>query len=309
MIGNDYKVNNKQGISLILCGIAMLSFIYISFLGLGYFLEGYFDSLDFTQILPTFMAEVDSLLLLYVLITVVYVILLVVFMYFICSSKSKRNKNVGLPIEIISGFIIVIMLLAGSVPFMKFLYIFEQEKTLLEEVEQMRKSALDVDDDYVEYVNSRINNYHDRCVYYHGEDSKQVEMSLYRRLIPLNYDKIKEAREAWLEQMASVSIWNPCTAHNVKAVLRASEDWTKEYKKLSSLSYQYEIDYLGTKVSPFEHINSKSNRDKWIEKFKEIEIPDLRALGAMAIVLVLFFSLYISIDRPRNIITGTHRNS
>ena len=39
------------------------------------------------------------------------------------------------------------MLLAGSVPFMKFLYIFEQENTLLEEVEQMRKSALDVDDD------------------------------------------------------------------------------------------------------------------------------------------------------------------
>ena len=91
--------------------------------------------------------------------------------------------------------------------------------------------------------------------------------------------------------------------------MRATEDWTKEYKKLSSLSYQYEIDYLGTKVSPFEHKNSKSNRNKWIEKFKEIEIPDLRALGAMAIVLVLFFSLYISIDRPRNIITGTHRNS
>ena len=101
MIGNDYKVNNKQGISLILYGIAMLSFIYISFLGLGYFLEGYFDSLDFTQILPTFMAEVDSLLLLYVLITVVYVILLGAFMYLMCSSKSKRNKNVGVPIEII----------------------------------------------------------------------------------------------------------------------------------------------------------------------------------------------------------------
>ena len=256
----------------------MLSFIYISFLGLGYFLEGYFDSLDFTQILPPFMAEVDSLLLLYVLITVVYVILLVVFMYFMCSSKSKRNKNVGLPIEIISGFIIVIMLLAGSVPFMKFLYIFEQEDTLLEEVEQMRKSAFDVDEDYVEYVNNRISNFHNRCVDYHGEDSEQVEISLYRRLIPLNYDKIKEARESWLEQMASVSIWNPCTAHNVKAVMRASQDWTKEYNKLSSWSYQYEI-------------------------------PDLRALGAMAIVLVLFFSLYISIDRPRNIITGTHRNS
>lgn len=309
MIGNDYKVNNKQGLSLILCGIAMLLFIYISFLGLGYFLEGYFDSLDFTQILPTFMAEVDSLLLLYALITVVYVILLGVFMYFMCSSKSKRNKNVGLPIEFISGFIIVIMLLTGCVPFMKFLYIFEQEDSLLEEVEQMRRSALDVDEDYVEYVNNRISNYHDRCVDSHGEDSEQVEISLYRRLIPLNYDKIKEAREAWLEQIASVSIWNPCTAHNVKAVMRASEDWTKEYKKMSSLSYQHEIDNHGTKVSPFEHKNSKSNRDKWIEIFKEIEIPDLRALGAMAIVLLLFFSLYMSIDRPRNIKTGTHRNS
>ena len=255
------------------------------------------------------MDEVDSLLFLYVLITVVYIILLVVFMYFMCSSKLKRNKNIGLPIEIISGFFIIVMLLAGCVPFMKFLYIFEQEDSLLEEVEQMRRSALDVDEDYVEYINNRISIYHDRCVDYFGEDSEQVEISLYRRLRPLNYDKIKETREAWLKQIESVSIWNPCTAHNVKAVIRASEDWTKEYKKMSSLAYQYEIDNLGTKVPPFEHKHSKSNRNNWIEKFNKIEIPDLRALGAMAIVLFLFFSLYISIDRPRNIITGTHRNS
>lgn len=309
MVGKDYKVNNKFGISLVLSGIAMLLFSYISFLGLGYFLEGYFESLDLPQALPTFISEVDSLLVLYLFIIISYNVLLVIMLCLMCASKSKRNKTIGLPLEIVSGIIIVAMLLVGSIPFMKFLYIFEQEDTLLEEVEQMRKSAFDVDEDYVEYVNNRISNYHNRCVDYHGEDSEQVEISLYRRLIPLNYDKIKEARESWLEQMASVSIWNPCTAHNVKAVMRASEDWTKEYNKLSSLSYQYEIDYLGAKVSPFEHKNSKSNRDKWIEKFKEIEIPDLRALGAMAIVLVLFFSLYISIDRPRNIITGTHRNS
>lgn len=309
MIGKDYKVNNKKGISLILCGIAMILFIYISFLGLGYFLEGYCDSLDFKQVLPAYMSEVDLLLVLYVLITIIYIILLSLMMYFMCSSKSKRNKRVGLPIEITSSIIIVTMLLAGCLPFMKFLYIFEQEDSLLEEVEQMRKSALDVDDDYIEYVNNRISNYHNSCVDYHGDDSKQVEISLYRRLIPLNYEKIKEARKFWLEQMASVSIWNPCTAHNVKAVMRASEDWTREYEKISSLAYQYEIDNQGAKVSPFEHKNSEFNRKKWLEKFKKIEIPDMRALSAMTIVLLLFFSLYMSIDRPRNIKTGTHRNS
>lgn len=309
MVGKDYKANNKFGISLVLSGIAMLLFSYISFLGLGYFIEGYFESLDLTLVLPNFISEVDSLLVLYLFITISYIVLLVIMLYLMCTSKSKRNKTIGLPIEIVSGIIIVAMLLVGSIPFMKFLYIFEQKDTLLEEVEQMRKSVLDVDDDYVEYVNNRIAKSHNSCIECYRKDSKQVEISLYRRLIPLNYDKIKEARKAWLEQISTISIWNPCTAHNIKAVMRASEDWTKEYKELSSLSYHYEIDSFGKKNPLFEHKKSKSNRDKWIENFKEIEIPDMRALGAMAIVLFLFFSIYISIDRPRNIITGTHRNS
>lgn len=309
MIGKNYKVNNKSGISLILSGIALLLFFYISFLGLGYFLEGLFDSSDYSDILPAFLSEIDSMLLFYGIISISYMIILCIMLFLMCSSKSKRNKKVGLPIEITSGIIIVAMLFVGCIPFMKFLYIFEQEDILLQEVEQMRRSAIDVDNDYIKYVENRIENHHYACVRYYDEDYEQVESSLKRRLIPSNFEKLKNTRESWLEQMSVVSIWNPCTAHNIKAVMKASEDWTREYNKLSSLSYQYEIDDFANDAFSFEHTVSKSNRDKWFENFKNIEIPDMRALGAMAIVLILLFSLYMSIDRPRNIITGTHHNS
>ncbi len=309
MIGRDYKVNNKQGVSLFLTGIAVLCFFYISFLGFGYFLEGLLDSEDVAYLLPSFLSSLDPLLVFYISISLFYILLLSFLLYLMCNSKSKRNKRIGLPIEITSGVVILALLLIGCIPFMKFLYIVEEEDSLLDDVALMRKSALDIDADYLGYVEKRVDNFLKNGTTYYGIFSKSTASSLKRRLIPLNYKELKEKRALWLEEMSTVSIWNPCTAHNVKAIMKASETWVKEYSLLSSLSYQHEITDTGSPITHFEHKVSQSNCNKWMLQFKQIDIPDWRALSALVIVVILFFSLYMSIDRPRNIITGTHENS
>lgn len=308
MIGRDYKVNNKVGISLALSGVAMLLFFYISFLGLGYFLEGYFEQDAFSAFFPMNM-KADSLLVVYFIITFLYILLFCWLIYLMCSSKSRRNKRVGLPIEVFSGTVIFVMLLGGCVPFMKFLYVWEQEDALLEDVEEMRQSVFHVDDDYLAYVENRIDDFHKYGGLHYDKFSKSAAKSLRRRLVPLNFDQLRGKRADWLREMTDVSIWNPCTAHNVKAVMRASEVWTLEYSGLSSLTYQYEVDGDAVPVSSFKHFSSESCRNKWVGKFKEVEFPDWRALGATALLLLAVFSLYMSIDRPRSTRTGTHLNT
>ncbi len=309
MIGKGYKANNKYGVALLFTGLALLSFFYISFLGLGYLLEGFFDSEDLSSLMPSFMSEADPLLVLYATISLVYLILVCVMLYVMCSSKSKRNKRKGRPVEIVSGLITFILLVIGCVPFMKFLSIIENKSSLLDDVANMRKSALDVDADYLNYVKKRVDCFIKNGNKYYGSNTKATAKSLKRRLIPLNNKKIRKEREIWLEEMADVSIWNPCTAHNVKAIMKASETWTKEYSELSSLRYKHERSTSGEPYPSFEHKSSASNRDKWIEEFKKIEIPDRRAWAALGIVVIMIFSLYRSIERPHNIISGTHQES
>ncbi len=293
----------KYGLSFALCGIALICFAIGSFLGLDYWAEG-------NLIIPIAATIIGCYVVSRCIITA-------------CQSKSMRDKRIGLLREILSCNIILLFLLAGSLPFTKFLQILDKEEMLKKEVNRTVSSVSRIDSLYQVYTLQRIENYRQHLDslplnskdYYeeiggvsktYGKgDTKGIQIknaiaSLKRRLLPENTDTIISRRREWLKSIGSVNIWNYATPHNIKVISSAGKKWTDDYKAVSQVIYK------GENAKPFSYPELNENLEAFRADFTRFNAPDFRSILISLCCYGFILLPYFNTRRKKNRADGTH---
>ena len=277
----NYKTT--AGFALLLTILAILTFGGIAFLGMEYLFEGNHT--------------------LAILSTISGVILLSYCLKVMCRSKASRNKRSGLPREIFAIIVAIIILAAGSIPFTQFVYVLDHKqmlhKCLTETVQQVR----DIDSLYKDYAQERVRKYKG-VLYksrYSSDKVKLMTKSLERRLMPAQYDTVHAQRKEWLGSLTEASVWNISTPRNLHYIVKAGQEWTAEYNKVSSIIYRgEEASAFGTESTAFEP--NESHR-----LLSEPQKPDWRSIMAVLATISLILTTYIHIRRPKSTYVGSHR--
>ena len=293
----------KYGLSFALCGIALICFAIGSFLGLNYWTEG-------NLIIPIATTIIGCY-------TVCRCIVIA------CQSKSMRNKRMGLIREFTSCSIILLFLLAGSLPFTKFLQILDKEERLKTEVKQTVNSISQIDSLYLAYAQQRVENYRmhlnslsTKSKEYQEEiggvsktygkgDIKGVQIknataSLKRRLIPEQTDTIISRRQEWLKSIGNVNVWNYATPKNIKVISSAGSKWTNDYKTVSQIIYK------GENAQPFSYPELNENLETFRADFTQFHAPDFRCILITLCCFALILLPYLITRRKKNRADGTH---
>lgn len=287
-------LNNYSGISLAITSIALLAFEYISFLGLNFFMEG--QGLPIP--VPSYICSAVT--------TIACTIVIFRLIITLCRSKASRNKRQGLPREILSAIVCLVLLSVQSTMFMKFLNIYDDKEQIVEDVYKMRDGCKGIDQAYSEYVNIRLMNFQNYTKKKYGQYGHATQESLRRRLLPEGLDSLTTVRQQWLGTLNEVSVWNILTPHNVRTLMDASEKWSNEYNDISKTIYQHEAYGDGSQYFPFEHAASMQMRNVWLERFSAIDAPDFRTFTILLVIIISILTAYLSIRRPKNRFGGTH---
>lgn len=290
------KIHNYTGISLTITIIAVLAYEYAAFMGLNYMLEGY----DFEEYWNAPKYILSSL------ITICLTIVLLISIREVCKSKMLRDKRHGLPKEIFSAVIITAVLLLGSLPFVKFLNIYDSRDELTNSIYEMRKSVSHLNEEYNEYVELRLADFDRYAKKSYKASGKMVKKSLERRLKPENLDSLAQARSQWLSSLNDVSIWNIMTARNVRAIIEASRNWDDQYANVSKIIYQHEVTADAEPYQAFSSATTKSTYNEWKQRFASIDTPDIRTTAAFVAIILLILTVYLTIKRPKNVVGGSH---
>lgn len=286
----QYRIS---GLPLVVTMVSLIFYSCITFFGLNYTLEGYEIS-----IIPDYIPR-------YLLSAVVVVLLNVIAFLCLqnmCRGKVDRSRRRGRRREISSGFVVMLILILESVPFMKFLYVYDHETELVGDVFKMRNKTIGIFASYEDYVDKRLESasstydlFKYRQIWKNG-----VINSLKRRLMPVNLKSIAERRRDWLEGFDNVSIWNFATPHNIMFVMKAASVWVEEYKRLSNFAYEHEAEYNERGYSAFSSPTTLTLYNKWTERMKKIEIPDYRMIIIFFVVVLFIMVSYLSAKRRRN---------
>ena len=271
------------GFALLVTIAALLVFVYISFLGTEYLLEG-------NHLLAIPLVLVGAALLSYSI-------------YVMCSSKASRDKRKGLPKEIAAFIVAILILLAGSVAFTQFLYVHDHRQELRECLFSTAEEVSKIDSVYKDYALARVNTYRKLLKKEHYSSSKQASMtkSLSRRLMPAEYDTICADRKRWLASVHDAGVWNISTPRNLHYIVTAGYDWTEQYREVSSVIYKgEETESFGTGETVF----AKSEESR---QFSKPHRPDSRSLAATIVCCLLILTTYWHVRRPRSRYVGSHR--
>jgi len=277
--------NHFWGLAFVISAVALVLFAYLAYIGLDFLLEG-------NYLLAIAISAVSTIVAIYCLITM-------------CASKASRNKREGLPREIVSLAVCLLIMALGSIPFMKFLYIYEHRAVLKESVANIVTSACELDSAYIAYTDQRLADFNKFAKSRYGSP-KLVHQSLERRLVPENIEKISKERKEWLETFPTPSLKNPMTPTNIHALLSSAEKWMNEYHERSALIYHGEKTGDGEPYQGFVHEKTASEIENWRQQFCEINAPDSRAILTSTFVFILIFLSYFHTRRSKNRYEGTH---
>lgn len=275
--------NGKAGVALSVTVLALLLFSIAAFYGMEYLYAG------------NHAIAISCTLLGFVVLSVC--------IYFMCKSKSSRNKRSGLPIEIISMSITCLVLVLGSIPFNIFMSVIDHEKAFVGSIIETAQNVSAIDSHYQAYVDQRVSNYEGylKTKNYRTTAVRSMINSLKRRLTPENMELVHMERQLWLSDLDTVSIWNVSTAKNIRYIVTAGEDWCLQYRQRSSLFYE------GEDTTRFEFDKSLLASQSTYESMRT---PHLYGgLGLLTAVLCFMgiFTTYFFIRRPRNRYSGHHR--
>jgi len=275
--------NGKAGVALFITVVALICFSIFAFYGMEYLFEGN-HWLTISLWLCGFAVLSVSL-------------------WFMCKSKAYRSKRSGLPIEISSIIIAIIVLFVGSIPFTMFVSVLNHKKEFTSSITETAHNIATIDSCYQAYTNQRLADYesylrHNR---YRSADIPSKINSLRRRLTPENVDSISHERQEWLKSLDSVNIWNVSTARNFHYIILAGEDWCEQYRQRSSLFYE------GEDTTLFDLDQSVIASQSSYRKLRTPHSPDGISLVATMACIFLILTSYFYIRRPRNRYSGHHR--
>lgn len=249
------------GLALLITLIATSVFGYCAFIGLDFGLDG--------NIFLTFVIALLAL------------VLLGYSEYKLIVSKASRNAREGKPREIMSALVVFAVLLAGSVPFTKFLEVYDNRTLLNETVKETVAAVSTIDSAYVSYAEARIANV-----------KKGYRKSLKRRLFTSDMEENRGDRKKWLSSIHEANIWNVFTATNAHHLMEAAENWVDEYKAVSS------VIYMGEECEPFQHEGSEEQIRKFHEIFTAFHSPSGLSILAMLICFLCMMACYYATIRP-----------
>lgn len=275
--------NATSGIALLITAAALLAYSSIAFLGTEYLLGGN----HLTAIALTLMG----------------VVILVYCIYVMCKSKASRNKQSGLPREILSIIIVVLLLFVGSIPFTQFFYIHDHQEELQTTLNETTARLGEVDSLYASYARHRIADYRKQLHKKHigKSKAKAMEVSLERRLIPESFDTIRLERQEWLRTFHDVSVWSIFTPRKLHHLMEQEEQWNEQYNILSSVIYQNE------KAEPFTPDSTALVASIQLSPYLSPQKADGRSMLMMAACCLLILTTYFHIRRPKNRYEGNHR--
>lgn len=275
--------NGKAGVALSVTVLALLLFSIAAFYGMEYLYDGdHAIAISSTLVGLTFLS---------------------VCIYFMCKSKSSRNKRSGLPIEIISMSVACFVLVLGSIPFNIFISAIEHEKAFVGSITETARNVSAIDSSYQAYVNRRVTNYERylNTKKYRTSAVRSMANSLRRRLTPEDMDLVRFERKLWLSELDSVSIWNVSTAKNIRYIVTAGEDWCRQYRLRSSLFYE------GEDTTQFEFDKSLLASQSAYERLRAPHLYGGLGLLTAVFCFIGIFTTYFFIRRPRNRYSGHHR--
>ena len=275
--------NGKAGVALSVTVLALLLFSIAAFYGMEYLYAG------------NHAIAVSS--------TFIGLTVLSVCIYFMCKSKSSRNKRSGLPIEIVSMSVACFVLVLGSIPFNIFMSAIDHEKAFVGSITETARNVRAIDSSYQAYVNQRVTNYEGylKTKNYRTTAVRSMVNSLKRRLTPENMDLVCFERQLWLSALDSVSIWNVSTAKNIRYIVTAGEDWCRQYRLRSSLFYE------GEDTTQFEFDKSLLASQSTYERMRAPHLYGGLGLLTAVFCFIGIFTTYFFIRRPRNRYSGHHR--
>lgn len=249
------------GLALLISLVSTSIFAYCTFIGLDYGMDG--------NIAITLLIIITALGILgyseYILIV----------------SKASRNAREGRPKEIISAVIVFAVFLVGSIPFTKFIEVYNNRTLLKETMTETVAVIRTIDSAYFDYANKRIENVQ--------EENKK---SLKRRLFTSDIEKNAKERGEWLNSIHEANFWNVFTATNAHHLMEAADNWVEEYKSVSSVIYE------GEECEPFQHEGFEEQINKFHEIFTAFHSPSGLSLLATLICFMCMMACYYATIRP-----------
>ena len=275
--------NTSAGLALFVTTIALLTFVYIAFMGIEYMVEGnHALAIALSLLIVTLLAAGISIM---------------------CKSKVSRNRRSGLPVEIAAILVTLGILFVGSIPFSHFLYVTDHEEELHDSIQTIVRGIGNIDSLYAEYAEKRVRDYRRQLykAHYSVKKTNAMTASLRRRLQPVALDSVRSSRRAWISTLQEGSVWNISTPNNMHYITKAGEDWARQYAEVSSVIYK------GEKAAPFACAYTASDEPLLPILTLPTNRPDARSLAITLVCGLLVLTTYLHIRRPKNKFTGRHR--
>lgn len=295
--------NVKFNFAAVFSIMVLLAFSYITFMGLDYLQGG------------------D--LLLPIVLTVGFILLVIVCIAIMCASKATRWHRIGIIGQVFFGVVILTAFVASAFPFTNFMRVVNDEENITNKVQEACYSATNLDNAYVNYVDTRIEKYKENlslisrgknvnptryreCL---GEasgntDDAKIEglaKSLCNKLLPQSTTKIVEERHKWLEGAKNANVWNPLTPSNINKIDQEVNGWLSNYQKLSSISYQ------GEDAKPFEYENFSSSLTELTDSYSKMsQKPTSKVL---VIALLCYIVMLLPYFMTRKSLAGATSNN
>lgn len=295
--------NVKFNFAAVFSIMVLLAFSYITFMGLDYLKGGN--------------------LLLPIVLTVCFMLLVMVSIAIMCASKATRLHRISVIGQAFFGIIILAAFIASAFPFTNFMHVVNDKENITNKVQEACNSAINLENAYVNYVDSRIEQYKDNlslisrgkninptrykeCLSEAAGNTDEVKIeglakSLRNKLLPVSTTKIVEERHNWLEGAKNANVWNPLTPANMRQIDQQVNGWLANYQKLSSISYQ------GEDVKPFEYDGFSSSLSELTKSYSNIsQKPSPQVL---AIALFCYLVMLLPYFMTRKSLAGATSNN
>lgn len=255
------------GISMILAGGALLFFSTLVFFGLNYHFAG-----DF--LIPiTFIA--------------IGWIVIGICVIQMCKSKKRYRLRDGWSVELALALIALGMIMCGTVPCSNFMKVNDHKEEFINNIDSTIAEVKDISHCYRDYAERRCTKYEQK----HFSDGKGL--SLRRRLLPPNINKIEDEREAWLDNMGEVNLWNVFTPRNVVMIKTAGVTWLDEYRLLSEIIFKDEA------AVPFDIPGLEERLDQLYFAHSRMRGVDKRGIMLGGVCYLVVMIPYLLVRRNR----------
>lgn len=180
--------------------------------------------------------------------------------FFMVNAKVSKSKELSTIFQAIFGAVILVIFIFSGIPFTSFLEVAGNRHDTKEKIDNVRNQAMSLDSAYLAYADQRVANYKQTL----SAGSALKAQSLQRRLCPEGISEVQQQRREWVDTIGGMSIWNIHFPENLNKLQSCVEDWTINYRDISSTIYSDEPQ----NAQPFEYTDFDNSLKDLKTKFE-----------------------------------------